>query len=60
MRKQRGGFRPKYPSKRRWIARFRIGRPIPWLAMMTHPDLKRRCEPCRYLINMDAIRREAA
>lgn len=47
--------RRKPDSKRRWLARFRIGRPVPWLAMEEHPDLKDRLKPARFLINMDAI-----
>lgn len=53
------GYRPKRPSKRRWIARFHIGKPVPWLAIMEYPDLKKRLVPAQYMVNMDAIRRAA-
>lgn len=49
----------KRDSKRRWVARFRIGRPIPWKAIVEH-DLKARLVPAEYLANFDAIKRRAA
>lgn len=48
--------RRKLTSKRRWLARFRIGKPVPWLALMTFPELKKRLVPAERLMNVDAIR----
>jgi hypothetical protein len=50
-----GRRRRKRDSKRRWIARFRIGRVIPALVIVEH-DLEGRLKPAEYVSNLDAIR----
>lgn len=47
--------RRKRTSKRRWIARFFNGAPVPWIALMEWPDLSRKLQPQRGLIHMDAV-----
>jgi hypothetical protein len=46
-------------SKRRWIARWRNGQVIPFIALMEYPDLEKRLKPSRYLPHGDAIQRAA-
>lgn len=41
--------RRKIDSKRRWIARFRIGKVIPITAFMQYPELWERLRPKGYL-----------
>lgn len=38
---------PKRTSKRRWLARWRIGKPIPDTALCEWPDLVKRLRPSR-------------
>lgn len=49
-------MRRKQDSKRRWIARFRLGRFIPYLVIMQH-NIKRRLTPCAFEPNRDGVRR---
>ncbi len=45
----------KYPSKRRWLARFRMGKPVPWFALKNYNDLITRCKPFILKENSDHI-----
>jgi len=45
----------KKPSKRRWIARFYMGRDIPWKVMEEFPGLKQRLRPFTHLPDRDAV-----
>lgn len=47
-------MRRKQVSKRRWVARFKLGKLIPYTAILNH-DLASRLRPCRALVNMDAV-----
>jgi len=47
--------RKKAISKRRWIARFHQGKPVPYLALEMIPELKQRLRPHLVLGNMDAV-----
>jgi hypothetical protein len=38
-------MRRKVSSKRRWLARFLLGKNIPETALMEHPDLRSRLTP---------------
>jgi hypothetical protein len=48
--------RRKHSSKRRIIARFRMGKIIPAIAILEHRGLEQRLKPSVYLHNIDGIR----
>ena len=48
-------WRRKRTSKRRWIARFHMGKVIPYEVLLEHPKLLKRLVLARFLINQDAI-----
>lgn len=49
-------LRRKRTSKRRWIQRFRMGKPVPFQVLMEMPELHKRLKPhARYAINIDAL-----
>ena len=48
--------RCKSDSKRRWLARFRLGKFIPYVVLDEHPDLAYRLSPITYEPYIDAFR----
>lgn len=46
--------RRKLDSKRRWIARFRIGKFLPWIVVENY-SLKDRLTPAKFYVNRDGI-----
>jgi hypothetical protein len=47
----------KLTSKRRWIARFRLGRSIPSAVVMIWPELKSRLTACVFNPHLDTLRK---